>query len=1077
MPDDPLSTPVTSSACQAPGDTALRLLIAEEGPLAEACAQELERAGVPTQIRAVRTREEMEAAARECTWDVALVDWDLPGWRPEGPARLRERAPGCRLIALLKAGDEQTAVDCTAAGAYDFVFQDRLVRLRRVAASAMEQKQLLGALRGSEEHWRLLVQRSLAGVFRSAADGRILDANQAAADMLGFSSPEELLALRTIDLLWDPQERTAILARLRRYGALTNQEVRLKRRDGSLVWALANMSLSEDGRAVEGTVADITARKQAEQKILRLNRLYSVLSRVSQAVVRIGEPRALMEEVCRIAVEDGGFLLAWCGEADESSGVFEPVVQHGPVANENDCRLEIRLLQENRRIVLNDVAGGGLPASWQRRAIEMGCRSVAAFAIRVRERLAAALVFCGAERDIFDADNLQLLDEVAGTVSFALESMERARERQRAEQERTRLYLSEQAARAEAKAERRYRELLEAAPDGILEVDRQGRILMANPAAQRIFGYAAEEILGQQLELLLPERYREPHHAWRSEFMMDPARPRMRAGGEVRARRKNGAEFPVEVSLSPVPRDESGLVICIVRDVTKRKLAERALRESNHRIVSILESITDAFIAVDYEWKLTYLNGKAKQMMGCRREEAIGKNIWERFPELAGSVLEQECRRAVASRAPVEFTTFYPTPQLWAEIHVYPGENGLSIYSQDITARKHLEDQFRQAQKLEALGRLAGGVAHDFNNLLTIIGGYGQMLMDSLEPRSPVRKDVEPIIEAAARASALTRQLLAFSRRQMVQPKVLDLNRLVNRMTKMLHRVIGEDIRLALALAPELGRVKADPGQMEQVIMNLAVNARDAMPDGGSLEIATQNLELTAFAENGPHAGVPEGSYVVLSVADTGIGMTEDVRSHIFEPFFTTKPKGKGTGLGLSTVYGIIKQSGGELALETHPGAGTTFRIYLPRLTGPRKALRVQGHAHRVMTGSEKVLLVEDEPEVRKLTRSMLRQLGYTVLEAHDGHAALKIWQKHGPTIDLLLTDVIMPHMSGRQLAEMLASQRPNLKVLYMSGYTDEIIAHHGVIDSDKELLQKPFSRDLLAEKIRRVLGTAGAKI
>jgi two-component system cell cycle sensor histidine kinase/response regulator CckA len=1075
--DEPKSKTLTSSACQASSDSILRLLFAEDGPAAEACVRELELAEVAAAVRVVRTREEMEAAARECGWDVAVVDWALPGWGPECPAWMREAAPGCRLIALLEPGNEQAAVDCLEAGAYDYVFKDRLVRLRRIAANVIEQKRLVGALRGSEERWRMLVQRSLAGVCRSTLDGRFLDVNQAAADMLGFPSPHELVALRMTDVFWDPEERAALVAALRRYGALTNWELKLKRRDGSPVWALANIGLAEDGQVIEGTLMDITARKLAEEKSLRLNRLYSVLSHVSQAVARIGDWRELMQEVCRIAVADGGFLLAWFGEANESAGVFEPVARHGAAANADACRPAIHVLREHRRLVLNDVGDGGLPPSWQRRAIESGCRSMAAFTIRVRERLAGALVFCGAERNIFDAENLQLLDEVAGTVSFALESMERERDRQLAEEERMRLYASEQAARAEARADSRYRELLEAAPDGIMEVDREGRILMANPAAQRIFGYAAEELLGRELELLLPERYREQHSAWRSEFMADPARPRMRAGGEVRARRKNGAEFPAEVSLSPVSSDESGMVICIVRDVTKRKLAEGALRESNHRIVSILESITDAFIAVDNGWKLTYLNGKAEQIMRCRREEAIGKNIWEQFPELSGSVLEQECRRAAATHTPVEFTTFYPMPQLWAEIHVYPGENGLSIYSQDITARKHLEDQFLQAQKLEALGRLAGGVAHDFNNLLTIIGGYGQMLMDSLDPRSPVRKDVEPIVEAAARASALTRQLLAFSRRQIVQPKVLDLNRLVNRMTKMLHRVIGEDILLTLALAPELGRVKADPGQVEQVIMNLAINARDAMPDGGRLEIATGNLEVTAVAEDGPRAGVPEGSYVVLSIADTGTGMTDDVRSHIFEPFFTTKPKGKGTGLGLSTVYGIVKQSGGELGLETHPGEGTTFHIYLPRLTGPRKVLKVTGRAHPPMRGSEKVLLVEDEPEVRKLTRSMLRHLGYTVVEAHDGHAALKAWQKHGPSIDLLLTDVIMPNMSGRQLAERLASEQPDLKVLYMSGYTDEVIAHHGVIDPDKELLQKPFSRDLLAEKIRKVLGTAGLKI
>ena len=1054
-------------------NTTLKFLCAAEGRLAGACVRELESAGFAVSARVVSTREEFDAAMREGGWSLAAADWHLPGCRRIAP----EDAPGCQFVALVDPGDEQAAIDCIEAGAYALVFKDRLVTLRRIAGCAASQNRLARertrvetALRDSEQRWRLLVERSLAGIFRSALDGRILDANPAAAEMLGFTSRSEVLELKTTGVFWNPEERATVIAELQRRGTLSNYEVRLRRRDGAPVWALASLSLVEDGQVIEGTLVDITARKNAEERILRLNRLYSVLSHVGRAVARIGERRALMEEVCRIAVEDGGFLLAWYGEADESGNVFVPVTRHGADAGADACRPAIRLLRESRRVVVNDISADASLAAWQRTAIERGCRSVAAFAIRVRERLAGALVFCGADPNLFDKDIVELLDEVADNVSFALESMEREKDRQRAEEARTRLHISEQAARAQAKAEGRYRELLEAAPDAILEIDREGRIVLANAGAQRIFGYTAKEMLGQPLEMLVPERYRLQHSVWRADFMADPLKIRVREGGEVRARRKSGAEFPAEVSLSPVKSDESGLVLCIVRDITGRKSAETALRESNRRIGSILESITDAFIALDNDGKLTYLNGKAEQIMNCRREQVIGKNIWEQFPELAGSVLQHECERAAETRLPVEFTTFYPTAQIWAEIHVYPGEDGLSIYSQDITARKHLEDQFRQAQKLEALGRLAGGVAHDFNNLLTIIGGYGQMLMDSVEPRNPMRKDIEPIVEAALRASALTRQLLAFSRRQMVQPKVLDLNRLVNRMTRILQRVIGEDIRLTLALAPELGRVKADPGQIEQVIMNLAVNARDAMPEGGQIEITTANLDVASPVKSGPHADIPEGSYVVLSLTDTGTGMTEDVRSHMFEPFFTTKPKGKGTGLGLSTVYGIVKQSGGELGVDTHPGQGTTFRIYLPRLTGPRKASRFAGHARKLAKGSEKVLLVEDEPEVRKLTRSMLRHLGYTVVEAPDGPAALKAWRKHGPSIDLLLTDIIMPNMSGRQLAEKLTSEQPGLKVLYMSGYTDEIIAHHGVVDSDKELLQKPFSRDRLAEKIRKVL-------
>ncbi len=520
--------------------------------------------------------------------------------------------------------------------------------------------------------------------------------------------------------------------------------------------------------------------------------------------------------------------------------------------------------------------------------------------------------------------------------------------------------------------------------------------------------------------------------------------------------------------MSPVRTEHGDFVTCIVRDLTARKQSEEALRQSNREIVSILENITDAFFALDRKWRFTYLNRKAEQMIARSREDLIGKNIWEEFPELAGTAFYDQHHKAVEEQTPVEFSMFYPPLSIWVETHVYPSETGLSVYLQDITARKHLEEQFQQSQKLEALGRLAGGVAHDFNNLLTIIGGYGRMALDSIEKKNPFRQDFEAIVEAANRASALTRQLLAFSRRQHVQPKVLDLNRLVNRMNKMLRRLIREDIDLRLALAPDLGRIKADPGQLEQVIMNLAVNARDAMPGGGRLTIETVNLEVRENAADLP-ADLPCGSYIVLSVSDTGTGMTPEIRSRIFEPFFTTKPKGKGTGLGLSTVYGIVKQSGGGISVETEIGRGTTFRIYVPRTSHPSKQARTEA-VRLPRKGTETILLVEDEPEVRKLAREMLMRQGYTVLEACDGPEALETWARHPHSIDLALTDVIMPQMSGFQLAERLIAARPALRVLYMTGYSDDVIAGYGVVKKEAELLRKPFTSEALARKVRQAL-------
>jgi two-component system, cell cycle sensor histidine kinase and response regulator CckA len=485
----------------------------------------------------------------------------------------------------------------------------------------------------------------------------------------------------------------------------------------------------------------------------------------------------------------------------------------------------------------------------------------------------------------------------------------------------------------------------------------------------------------------------------------------------------------------------------------------------------ILERISDAFFALDRDWRYTYLNGRAEQILGRNRKDLEGKNIWEEFPELAGSVFEQEYRRAAVEDRPLEFSAFDVVRKLWADVRVYPSGHGLSVYFQDASARKALEERSGQSQRMEALGRLAGGVAHDFNNLLTIIGGYSNMVLDGLDAKNPLRKEVEPIAEAAERASALTRQLLAFSRRQLLQPKIVDLNRLITKMNKMLRRVIGEDIELKLALRPDVGRIKADPGQIEQVIMNLAVNARDAMPSGGALSVITENREVVS-GDGSPD--LAEGSYVLLSISDTGTGMDPYTRAHIFEPFFTTKAKGKGTGLGLATVYGIVKQAGGDIQVDSEPGKGSWFRIYLPRTRKAPKGQRTETH-RRPRRGSETILLVEDEPGVRTLAREMLARLGYRVLEAPDAAAALAVWDGAQKPIDLLLTDVIMPHVSGLELAEKLTALRPGLKVLYISGYTDEVIARHGVVQDGALLLQKPFSRKELGLKVRAILD-AGSK-
>jgi len=397
----------------------------------------------------------------------------------------------------------------------------------------------------------------------------------------------------------------------------------------------------------------------------------------------------------------------------------------------------------------------------------------------------------------------------------------------------------------------------------------------------------------------------------------------------------------------------------------------------------------------------------------------------------------------------------------------------LVILNRDISGRRRLEDQLRQAQKMEAVGRLSGGVAHDFNNLLGIIIGYGEILEEGIPASDEKHESVNEILKAGRQASSLTRQLLAFSRQQVLEPKVLDLGAVVSDVEKMLKRLIGEDIELTTRLNPELGRVKADQGQIEQVVLNLAVNARDAMPQGGKLLIETSNAEIDeVFAHQSPFS-VEVGSYVCLCVTDSGVGMDAATQAQIFEPFFTTKEKGKGTGLGLSMVYGVVKQSGGYITVYSEVGAGTTFKIYLPRVDGVLHKDGPRSAEIKSLQGTETVLLVEDEAGLRNLTRNLLERCGYKVLPAENAAAARTLSQSHNGTIHLMLTDVVMPGSSGRVLAQELLSQRPDLKVVYMSGYTGQTFGGHAILDPGSFFLMKPFTRDGLARKIREALDGA----
>lgn len=548
---------------------------------------------------------------------------------------------------------------------------------------------------------------------------------------------------------------------------------------------------------------------------------------------------------------------------------------------------------------------------------------------------------------------------------------------------------------------------------------------------------------------------------------------------EYRVVRPDGDVRWMLTHASPV-RNEAGEVYRIsgaALDITQRKRAEDALRESEQRARTLFETVNLIVLGLDASGDVDYVNPFLLKTMGYAAEEVLGKRWFEFLPPaqrpgmqgVFSELLERDFHPHYEN--PIVTKTGEQRMVAWNNTVLRDPQGrpiGTLSIGEDITERNQLETQLRQAQKMEAIGRLAGGVAHDFNNVLTAIFGYADLVMEDLPADSTSREDLEEVRKAAQRASTLTKQLLAFSRQQVLAPAVLSLNELVEDIDKMLRRLIGEDVELSLKLTESVGNVRADPGQIQQVLMNLVVNARDAMPTGGRLLIETANADLTEeYAEQ--HRPVIPGTYVMLAVTDTGTGMTPEIVGRIFEPFFTTKEKGKGTGLGLSTVYGIVKQSNGYIWVYSEPGRGTTFKVYLPRVDAPADArgpARVAGS----LAGNETVLLAEDDESLRRLVKGLLEKLGYRVLEAENAAHALALAESHDGPIHLLVSDVVMPGASGRELARRLAESRAETKVLYMSGYTDDAIVHHGMLEPGLNFLQKPFTPAALARKVREVL-------
>ena len=630
-----------------------------------------------------------------------------------------------------------------------------------------------------------------------------------------------------------------------------------------------------------------------------------------------------------------------------------------------------------------------------------------------------------------------------------------------------------------------FRLITENAADMIAVVDVKGQRVYNSPSYERILGYTPQD-LEQTLSF-------EQVHPDDREKVRNAASEANRTGVgqsiEYRMRHKDGSWRILDSRASTILNQQHQVerLVIVNRDVTERKQAEAQVREREEVFRSLVEGVRDyAIFMLDPDGRVTTWNAAAQRITGYRSEEVIGEHfsVFLYTPEDIERKHEKEELRIARETGRFEeegWRVRKDGSRFWANVNITPlwkepgVLRGFSKIIRDVTERRHLEEQFRQAQKMEAVGRLSGGVAHDFNNLLGVIIGYGEILQTDLSDTDLSRTSVEEILKAGHRAAGLTRQLLAFSRQQVLDPKVLDLNAVVRDMEKMLKRLIGEDVELKTELASSLAHIKADQSQIEQVVMNLAVNGRDAMPSGGKLTITTENFHMDAdFVRRYPYP-VQIGDYILLTVSDNGIGMDATTRARVFEPFFTTKEKGKGTGLGLSMVYGVVKQSGGYIDLTSEPGAGATFKIYLPKVDAPIAALE-KTELPASLRGAETILLVEDETSLRVLASHLLESCGYAVIEASSGEDALKLIQKETREIHLLLTDVVMPGISGRVLADQLVKLRPTLRVLYTSGYTGQTVGAHGVLAEGSHFLPKPFTRETLARKIREALdGQAAA--
>ena len=924
-------------------------------------------------------------------------------------------------------------------------YSERLVRKLEDKTLALEvakeQLQKVNAkLSDSEERLLLLLDSTAEGIYGLDLEGNFTFCNAACIALLGYRRAEDLVGRPAhasihhtrADGTASPVEECGIYRTLEENRGNHSDDDLLWRADGSSFHAeYWSYPLRRGGELVGAVVTflDITDRKRAE---IALRESVARQSAVIEATLD-----------ALITMDHKGNVIEFNPAAERILGFSRQEVLGKPLA---DLIIPPDLRDRHRQGLARYLSTGEAAILGRRLklpALRKDGTLISSELTITRIPVEGPPIFTGFLRDITDRERAE---------AEIRESGERFRQ-----------------------SEERFRSAFSSSPVAMSLSDaKTGLMADVNELLVRTLGYSREELIGRNaFEMGLWVSAAERAGVAADVEASVPIRER-----EIQLRTKTGETRHVLGSIQPLRFGEERVFLSAFQDVTERRRAEEALRGSEERYRLLFDANPQPmWVFDDRTLEFLAVNEAACQHYGYSREEFLGMTIADIRP-----AEDVPAVRQLVETEPRE----YQESGVWrhqrkngsaieVEIRSNPidfgGRPAQLVLSQDVTERRQLEQQLRQAQKMEAIGQLAGGVAHDFNNLLTAILGYSDLLATEVGEQSPMLESIDEIRKAGERAASLTRQLLAFSRRQVLEPKVLDLNGLIGNLEKMLRRLIGEDVELLTVLGPAIGRVQADAGQIEQVILNLAVNARDAMPKGGTLTIETQDVELDeAYART--HVTVRTGSYVMLAVTDTGEGMNAETKSHMFEPFFTTKPHGQGTGLGLATIYGIVKQSGGYVWVYSEVGRGTAVKVYLPRVAADLEVRKTE-IAKAPAGGAETVLLVEDEESVRALIRRLLAGNGYTVLEAGGAKEALEIARRHSGPIHLLLTDVVMPETSGSDLAAGIVALRPEARVIFMSGYTDDAVVRHGLVGEGLNFLQKPFTPETLAHKVREVLDAA----